>query len=110
MQIVGFDPAHEITHFDSSGATIGGVARCSGSTRISILELDPGGVVGMHEAASPQLFLVVAGEGRVRSGDGEATPVVAGQAAFWERGEQHETATSAGLTAVVVEADSIELL
>jgi quercetin dioxygenase-like cupin family protein len=110
VKLVRFDPSHPITHFDSTGATIGGMARCSGSTRISILELGPGGVVGMHEAASPQLFLVVAGDGRVRSGDAEARPIAAGEAAFWERGEPHETTTDGGVTAVVVEADSIELL
>jgi quercetin dioxygenase-like cupin family protein len=110
VNLVSFDPSRPITHFDSSGATIGGVARCSGSTRISILRLEAGGVIGLHEARAAQLFVVVEGEGKVRSGDGEPQPIASGQAAFWEPGELHETTTAAGLTAIVVEADSVELI
>jgi quercetin dioxygenase-like cupin family protein len=110
VKIVAFETAKAITRFDSRGATIGGVARCSGHVSVSFIELDPGGVLGMHEAESPQLFLVVEGAGRVRSGDDEPVPVAQGQAAFWDAGELHETVTDAGLTAIVVEADELTLL
>ncbi len=110
MKIVAFEAANAITHFDSRGATIGGIARCSGHVRVSFIELDPGGVLGMHEADAPQLFLVVEGAGRVRSGDAEPVPVARGQGAFWETGELHETVTDTGLTAIVVEADGMSLL
>ena len=110
MKLVAFETAHAITHFDSRGATIGGVARCAGHVRVSFLELDPGGVLGMHEASSPQLLLVVEGSGRVRSGEAEPVAVAQGQGAFWETGELHETVTDTGLTAIVVEADELTLL
>ena len=109
MKLVGFEATHAITHFDSHGATIAGIARCAGEVRVAVLALEPGGVVGMHETSSPQLLLVVDGEGNVR-GDGEQpVTIVRGQAAFWEGGELHETATRDGLTAIVVEADELEL-
>jgi quercetin dioxygenase-like cupin family protein len=110
VKIVAFETAHAITHFDSSGATIGGVARCAGHVGVSFIELDPGGVIGMHEAEGPQLFLVVEGAGRVRSGDDEPVQIAQGQGAFWEAGEPHETVTDTGLTAIVVEADELTLL
>lgn len=110
MKIVAFETAHAITHFDSRGATISGVARCSGQVRVSFIELDPGGVLGMHEAATPQLFLVVEGAGRVRSGDADPVPLAQGQGAYWEAGELHETVTDNGLTAIIVEADEMALL
>jgi mannose-6-phosphate isomerase-like protein (cupin superfamily) len=110
VKIVAFETAHAITHFDSRGATIGGVARCSGHVRVSFIELDPGGVLGMHEAETPQLFLVVEGAGSVRSGDDDPVPIAQGQGAYWEAGERHETVTEAGLTAIVVEADELALL
>jgi quercetin dioxygenase-like cupin family protein len=110
VKIVAFETAHAITHFDSRGATIGGIARCSGHVRVSFIELDPGGVLGMHEADSPQLFLVVEGTGRVRSSDEEPVPIAQGQGAYWETGELHETVTETGLTAIVVEADELALL
>jgi quercetin dioxygenase-like cupin family protein len=110
VKLVSFDPAKAITHFDSSGATIGGVASCAGRVKLSKLELETGGVVGMHEATCPQLFLVVAGSGWVRAGDGERVAVARGDAAFWDTGELHESGSEDGLTAIVVEAELLELL
>ena len=110
MKLVTFAPTREITQHDSSGATIAGVARASGEVRVALLRLDAGGVLGLHPAVGPQLFLVVAGEGRVQGGEGERHPIAAGTAAFWEDGEVHETTTAAGLTAVIVEGESLELI
>ena len=110
MKLVAFSTSVPITHFGSHGATIGGVAHCRGETRLSLLELEPGGVLGLHPAASPQLLLVIEGSGRVRSGAGEPEPIGRGTGAFWAAGEPHETMSERGLTAIVVEAESLELL
>jgi quercetin dioxygenase-like cupin family protein len=110
VRIFAFEPTREITQFDSLGATIGGVAHASGEVRIGLLQLAAGGVVGAHAAVGPQLFLVVAGSGWARSGDGARCTLAAGEAAFWEDGEVHESGTDTGLTAVVVEAQAIEPL
>ena len=110
MKLVAFEPRHAITHFDSSGARIGGVARCAGEARVSLLQLDAGGVVGEHPAASAQLFLVVSGSGWVRGADEGRQPIASGEAALWEPGERHESGSDEGLVAVIVEADSLELL
>jgi quercetin dioxygenase-like cupin family protein len=109
VKVVAFDPKRAITHFDSSGATIAGVARCSGEVRVSLLVLAAGGSVGEHPAASPQLFLVVAGSGWVRVGE-YCRAIEPGQAAVWEADERHESGSDSGLTAVVVEAESLDLL
>jgi quercetin dioxygenase-like cupin family protein len=110
VKLVSVDPTHAITHFDSRGATIAGVARCTGEARVSLLRLDVGGVVGEHPAASSQLFLVVAGSGWVRVAGEDRRMIEAGQAAVWAPGEVHESGTDGGLTAVVVEADSLDLI
>ena len=110
MKIVRFEATRPITSFDSRGATIGGIAQCRGEVRLSLLALEAGGVVGLHEAASPQLLLVVEGAARVRGDEGEAAEIGAGEGAFWQAGELHETTTERGLGAVVVESESLELL
>ncbi len=111
MKLLAFETSQEITQFKSSGAMIGGVARCSGATRISVLELEPGGVVGMHDAAVPQLLLVLDGRASVRSGDNPPIEIAQGQGVLWELGEPHETASGeTGLTAIVVEAESLDVL
>ena len=110
MKLISFEPAHQISHFDSRGATIGGIAHCNGEVRVSLLQLEPGGVLGLHPATSRQLFFVLDGAGWVRSGDEEPQSIERGTAALWESGELHETTTDGGLTAIVVEAESLELL
>ena len=110
MKLVAFEPSSEIPQHDSRGATIAGVARASGDVGVALLRLDAGGVLGLHAAVGPQLFLVVAGEGSVEGGEGERHPIAAGAAAFWEDGELHETSTETGLTAVIVEGESLELI
>ena len=71
------------------------------------MHLGPGGLVGLHQAEPAQLFLVVQGSGWVRSGELAAVPISAGQAAFWESGEWHSAGSDAGMTAIVVEGESL---
>ena len=110
MKIVRFAATRRITRFDSHGATIGGIARCRGDVRLSLVALEPGGAIGLHEAVSPQLLLVVDGAGRVRSGNNAAVAIAAGEGVLWQAGELHETTTERGLGAIVVEGSSLELL
>ena len=69
--------------------------------------LAPGGRIGRHPATLPQLLAVVAGEGWVSGADGEARAIGAGQAAVWDTGEEHETWTDSGLTAIVLESPEL---
>ena len=41
--------------------------------------------------------------------DQERVPIAAGQAVCWERGEEHETGTATGLTAVGLEGDDLSV-
>jgi quercetin dioxygenase-like cupin family protein len=61
-----------------------------------------------HPAASDQLFVVVQGEGWASGGDGGEQAIAAGTAVFWPAGEEHETRTDIGMTAIVVEANAIQ--
>jgi hypothetical protein len=63
--------------------------------------------LGRHPALSTQLFCVVQGDGEVSGADGIPVSIEAGQAALWEAGEEHETTTTEGLTAIVIEVESV---
>ncbi|HDX9588930.1 TPA: hypothetical protein ROX98_001896 [Bacillus pseudomycoides] len=39
----------------------------------------------------------------------EKIPIQAGQAAFWEKGEKHETSTKTGLMAIVIEGEDLSV-
>ena len=69
--------------------------------------LGPGGVIGRHPASVEQLLVVVEGSGWVSGADGERVAIRAGEAAFWEAGEEHETTSDDGMTAIVIEAPGL---
>jgi quercetin dioxygenase-like cupin family protein len=101
-----FDPAvgRRVT-LHGSRFTQAALTGPEGGARAVCLHLPPGGLVGRHRAATRQLFCVVAGDGWVSGPDRERVPVAAGQAAFWEPGEEHEAGTDTGLVAVVLEGE-----
>jgi quercetin dioxygenase-like cupin family protein len=73
------------------------------------IRLGPGGLLPRHPAASDQLFVVVQGEGWASGDDAGEQPISAGTAVFWPAGEEHETRTDIGLTAIVVEAEQLDV-
>ena len=74
---------------------------------MSCARLKSNGRIGVHPAAAPQLLFVMEGHGWVRGRSGHASRIEAGQAAFWETGEEHETWTDDGLVAVIVEGPGV---
>jgi hypothetical protein len=110
MKLYRFDAevGREIDAFDSANFVMSKVLRLTAETRVSCAYLGPNGRVGYHQAPVPQLLLVVQGEGWVRGEAADHTPVTAGHAVFWEQGEGHETTTATGLTAIVVESETLD--
>jgi quercetin dioxygenase-like cupin family protein len=91
------------------GSVSARVRRLAAEAHVVVIEVAPGGVVARHPAVVPQLFAVVRGSGWVSGGDGEREPINAGAAVLWERGEQHESGSAEGMTALVVEAESLDV-
>lgn len=104
MRIVelGSLDSREISQFGSVGfslATIGVLK----PGHVSVLELAPGGVVGRHPAVGGQVLVVLDGTATVSGGYDGPSEVAVGQAVVWESGEDHETRSETGLTALVLE-------
>ncbi|SDS06137.1 hypothetical protein [Microlunatus soli] len=100
---LGTAELHPVHRFDSNGFMIGKITAAAGPTRISQLRLAPGGVVGRHPAVQDQLLIPLQGDALVTGSDGAQSSIAPGRAAAWTDGEQHETRTTAGLWALVVE-------
>jgi quercetin dioxygenase-like cupin family protein len=96
----------EVTALGSVNAR---VRRLAPEAHVVAIEIEAGGVVARHPAVGAQLFVVVAGAGWVSGRDGEQVPISAGEAVLWEPGEEHESGSDDGLTALVVEAESLDL-
>ncbi len=111
MRIFRFDPekAKEIRDYGSANAAIWPLARLSGPARVSYIRLAANGLIGYHQAAVPQLFCVVEGEGWVRGESSGRTPISRGQAALWEKNEWHESGTDSGMTAFVIESEMLSV-
>jgi quercetin dioxygenase-like cupin family protein len=97
-----------IDRYGSKCAMFGRMAVLEGSGQVGCIRLESGGILGGHPAPIPQMFCVIDGQGQVSGADGKAHPIRAGQAAFWEAGETHESSTVAGMTAIVIELASIQ--
>jgi quercetin dioxygenase-like cupin family protein len=91
------------------GSSNARVKRLAGSAHVVVMEIEAEGIVGRHPAVGAQLFAVVRGTGWVSGGDGQREQISAGEAVLWEPGEQHESGSDAGMTVLVVEAESLEI-
>ena len=92
---------HKIGQFDSVAVALAPLLRGAGL-------IEPGGVVGKPPAATHQLYCVVEGQGWVRGAETHRTQIRAGQAAFWLRGEPHESGSESGMTVLVIEGDELD--
>jgi quercetin dioxygenase-like cupin family protein len=74
----------------------------------AIFRIEPGGGLKRHPATFPQILAVLDGAGTVSGADGAAQPITAGEAVFWPAGEEHETRSEHGLTALILEGHDLE--
>ena len=79
------------------------------SFQAAIFRVAPGGRIVRHPATYPQILAVLEGAGEVSGADGASEPIVAGEAVFWRTGEEHELTSRAGLTALIVEGEALEM-
>jgi quercetin dioxygenase-like cupin family protein len=82
------------------------IARGAGF-QVAIFRIGPGGRIARHPAVVPQLLAVLEGGGRVSGGDAVEVAVAAGDAVVWEAGEEHETVSEQGMTALIVEGEGL---
>ncbi|MBB6625916.1 cupin domain-containing protein [Nocardioides sp. KIGAM211] len=106
MRVLTLDtvPRRAIDEHGSRGFTVGGLG-ITADAHLVVVRLGRGGRIGRHPAAGRQLLLVVEGDASVAGADGVPQHLVPGQAAVWEPGEPHETRSTDGLVAFVVEGD-----
>jgi quercetin dioxygenase-like cupin family protein len=97
-----------IPAFDSQNLVMTPIVKEANSVHVGCMYIGPEGCVGFHQATTPQLFLVVQGEGWVTSEDRQRISIKSGQAAYWEAGEWHESGSHAGMTSLVFESPDLK--
>jgi quercetin dioxygenase-like cupin family protein len=112
MRRMPFTEAWAIDAYGSAGVTMAPLTAplAQGAMfQAACFRLAPGGRIGRHPATLPQLFAALDGSGRVSGDDDAEGAISAGEAVFWEAGEDHETRTDSGLTAIVIESPELKL-
>lgn len=110
MKIFRFDPkvGRKIENFGSVNFILSAIAYLKTEARVSCFHLGANGVVGYHQAITPQLFLVMQGQGWVRDETSEHISIFPGQAVFWSKDEWHESGTNTGFVALVIESELLD--
>jgi quercetin dioxygenase-like cupin family protein len=96
----------QITKFNSD-FIMTRIIQTNSTTSIGCMHLEENGLIGYHQAVGPQLLLILSGEGLVSIDREEYFKVQPGDAVFWEKDEWHETKTTKGLTAIVIESGEL---
>jgi len=109
MRLLDFGAAgaFAISGFGSRSAAASPLTLPDGDAHVVCLRIGAGGVLGRHPASVDQMFVVVEGEGWVTGSGGERVPVTAGKAVYWEAGEEHESGSDTGMTAIAVESERL---
>ncbi len=110
MNLFRFDAeiGNHVEKYKSSGFIISRVAHLFDEAVVHCAYLKAGGMIDYHQATTHQLFMVVQGEGWVSDERREQISIRTGQAAFWQKGEWHESGTPTGMIAVILEGNRIE--
>lgn len=74
----------------------------------AIFRVEPGGRLRRHPATFPQILAVLGGSGEVSGADGVDETIEAGEAVFWHEGEEHETRSAVGMTALIIEGRNLD--
>ena len=102
-----FSPAEELL----DGVTIAPLTAPTSAGapfQAAVFRLAAGGRIVRHPATVPQILAALEGTGEASGSDGVAQPIGPGEAVFWEAGEEHETTSAIGLTALILEGDALE--
>ena len=94
--------------FGSVKAIIAKVVQLDNEAKINAVYLHPNKSISYPPAMTQHLFLLVDGEGWIKSESGEIQAVRQGQAIFWENDEWHESGTDSGMTAVIIDNINIQ--
>ena len=98
------DNEYEITEHGSTSVFVSSFVDIDRSASIHWMHFDPRGLIGRHSLTSPQIFLIVEGEGWVKSDNPEPIPVMKGDGVFWETGDWQEAGSDSGMTVILMES------
>jgi quercetin dioxygenase-like cupin family protein len=104
---VAFAPREELLEEVTVAPLTGSIAG-GAPFQAAVFRLAASGRIVRHPATVPQILAVLEGSGEVSGAEGIFEPIGPGEAVFWHEGEEHETRSALGLTALIVEGEGLE--
>jgi len=104
----GKDVGRPMEQYQSSSIIYSLIAQMYSLSNIGCMHIEPEGIVGLHQAPTSQLFLVVEGEGWVRGESEPSLLVKMGEGIIFDRGEWHESGSLTGMTCIIVQCDEFD--
>lgn len=104
---VAFTPREEVLE-QVTIAPLSPPLAAGSKVQAAVFRIGAGGRIARHPATYPQILAVLDGSGEVSGEDGTFEPISGGEAVYWAEGEEHETKTDRGLTALILEAGELE--
>lgn len=110
MRLYRFDDAaaRPITDWSTRAVAVVEMLQLADEADVSYLRYERNSVLGRHPTGRQQLFAVVDGQGWVSGPDAIRRSITAGQAAYWEVGESHESGSASGMTVIVIQAPHLD--
>ncbi len=96
-----------ISNFESKNALLRLIYRNNKDLQISMIELESDGILGLHQADTDQIFILIHGSGWIRNQDSVKIAINEGDCIFWQKDEWHETSTDIGLKALIIEGTDL---
>lgn len=106
---VGPETGSDLDSYGTTGAVLARLAVGFREVHLNLIHLEADGRLGRHPAGTPQMLLVMSGEGTVAGADGSRVAIRTGQAALWEPGEDHDTHAATRMSVLIIEAARLQV-
>jgi len=96
-----------ISNYNSVAAYYTNLMRTNEPVSIGIIHVEPGGMVGYHDAPVKQAFIIMEGQGWIKGADGQIQTLQTGEGVLWDKGEGHESGSEQGMTVLVLQGENL---
>ncbi|PTX59964.1 hypothetical protein C8P63_110109 [Melghirimyces profundicolus] len=92
--------------FNSSNVRLTRIVKEPEKVSVAFLYVKENGLIELHKNASPELSLVIDGEGWITNGERKVN-IHQGEGVYWDHGEQRGAGTKNGMTVLIITGEKV---
>ncbi|MCL4559109.1 MAG: hypothetical protein M1281_00650 [Chloroflexi bacterium] len=93
-----------IKEYGSQETYLASIFDVLGGASLKWLWFDPHSKVGAHKAESPQVYIIIEGEGWAIGEQIEPIPLISGDYVYWDKGDRLEVGSDSGMQVLSIES------